>query len=79
VKPLRQTLNPGGAAEGNCLGLPYDTDLVSINGVSVHFWVEGDDQQLAAAAERITRERDVVGITWSKGKPKGFWAHEDIK
>jgi hypothetical protein len=25
-------------AEGLCDGIPYDTDLVSINGVAIHFW-----------------------------------------
>lgn len=70
-------------AEGVCKGLPYNTDLVSINGVNAHFWVGNRTESereaaLAIAIPAIRNERDVVSVSWSEGEPAGFWAHQDI-
>lgn len=69
-------------AEGRCLGVPYNTELVSINGCSVHFWL-GDEvptEQRLAALLRCTRNnRDIVRATWSDGQPTAFWANEDMR
>lgn len=69
-------------AEGLCNGLPYTTELVSSEGVSVHFWtgdLNGDHltEALAIACDTIRRKRDVVRIQYSTGEPTGFWAHLD--
>lgn len=70
-------------AEGICKSLPYDTELVSINGVSVHFWtgsLEGAalNATLDRAIDAIVSRRDVVRVQYCSGQPAGFWAHEDI-
>lgn len=81
--PLYEEKHPTERAEGTCKGLPYNTELASINGVEVHFWT-GDlkgaelENALAAASDAIRWRRDVVGITYSAGAPAGFWAHEDV-
>lgn len=67
-------------AEGRCNGLPYNTDLVSINGCAIHFWtgagVTEKDRRLAL--HYAINARDIVYATWSLGEPAGFWAHQDI-
>lgn len=67
-------------AEGLCCGLPYDTQLASSAGVSIHFWVgETRDQGLLEKALHVARgNRDIVYATWSHGEPIGFWAHQDM-
>jgi hypothetical protein len=68
-------------AEGLCDGIPYDTDLVSINGVAIHFWY-GDrtptPEEVQPVLATARRHRDIVGCTFSAGAPTKFWAHEDI-
>ncbi len=67
-------------AEGTCLGLPYDTALTSIDGVTIHFWIkdEAAKQKLPDALKRARQERDIVGCTWCEGEPSGFWADNHI-
>lgn len=79
---IRFIVNPGGKAEGDCLGFPYNTELVNIHGCAIHFWL-GD---AAASKDRLSRleraarnERDIVRLTYSNGEPEGYWAHQDIK
>lgn len=78
---VRKTEDPGGKAEGLCEGLPYTTELVSSEGVAVHFWVgeEYDKAKVALALHKARNERDVVCASWSYGQPASFWAHSDIK
>lgn len=77
---IRLVDNPKTKAEGLCNGLPYDTQLVNINGVNIHFWVSDpyDSMQLPAALSKAINERDIVSATWSLGEPTGFWAHQNI-
>jgi hypothetical protein len=68
-------------AEGLCLETPYNTELVSINGCSIHFWLRSHtptDAELQTLLTVARRHRDIVRATWSAGDPTGFWAHEDI-
>ena len=68
-------------AEGRCLGHPYNTELASINGVSIHFWLGATDPtpELLARLEQVARRhRDIVRLTYSHGEPAGFWANQDI-
>lgn len=67
-------------AEGLCNGYPYDTQLVSIDGVCIHFWLSiHASPGLAEKLERSARrQRDIVYSTYSDGMPDGFWAHENI-
>ncbi len=66
-------------AEGRCLGSPYDTQLASIDGVVIHFWLEGQSTDLLPhLLHHAKRERDIVGATYSTGSPLGYWAHEDF-
>lgn len=67
-------------AEGRCLGLPYTTELVNINGVRIHFWCGAEfDEELISRAITVARsERDIVAVSCSLGEPSGFWAHEDL-
>lgn len=69
-----------GKAEGVCCGLPYDTELVSSAGVSIHFWCGEffDEALLETALSAARAARDVVRATASLGAPTGFWAHNDI-
>jgi hypothetical protein len=80
---LVETPVEGTKAEGHCYGLPYNTELVNSNGVSVHFWTGDREEPFArqaaeAAERRIRQNRDVVYCTYSSGYPSGFWAHQDI-
>lgn len=68
-------------AEGTCAGVPFNTELVNIDGVNVHFWIGGIDPvnvptRLAEAINVARDTRDVVSITYSDGEPTGHWAHE---
>jgi hypothetical protein len=69
------------SAEGKILGFPYDTQLVSIDGVTMHIWF-GDtpitDELLAKVKTAANNQRDVVSFTYSTGEPTKFWANEDI-
>lgn len=78
---IRQISNPNTKAEGRCNGLPYNTELVSINGVSIHFWVGSvaTHPTIDIALRKAMNHRDIVAATWSFGKPDGFWHHSDIE
>lgn len=70
-------------AEGFCSGHPYNTELASINGVSIHFWVgDVEGPPLVVLLKKLTetarRHRDIVGVTFSDGAPTGFWAKQDM-
>jgi hypothetical protein len=69
-------------AEGLCDGVPYSTELVNVDGVSIHFWL-GDsppsDERLATLVRIARSNRDVVRATWSMGQPVCFWAHQDMR
>ena len=70
-------------AEGRCCGFPYDTQLVSSAGVSIHFWVglvgpEYASEAVNNALAVARRHRDIVSVTWSPGQPTGFWANQDM-
>lgn len=60
---------------------PYDTDLISINGVNLHVWL-GDTTATPALLERLEkvgrRHRDVVRCTYCSGAPTGYWARQDM-
>lgn len=79
---IRRVACPAMKAEGHALGYPYDTELVNINGVEIHFWLRGDPPSpaLLDKLERMARRnRDVVRMTFSDGEPTGFWANQDLK
>lgn len=61
-------------AEGTCLDLPYNTELVSANGCTVHFWCGPriDEDHLKCAIALIRADRDIVGVTCPIGAPTGF-------
>ena len=71
-------------AEGTCMGFPYDTQLASSAGVSIHLWVKGNvdsphlRQSLQKALSAAMRHRDIVSATWSFGEPTKFWCNNDI-
>ncbi len=68
-------------AEGTCNGLPYDTELVCVDGVAIHFWVgptPPSPARLQALLATARQHRDIVGATYSLGSPVGFWAHATI-
>jgi len=68
-------------AEGLCCGFPYNTEIVSINGVWFHVWLghAAPTQQLLRALEiAARRQRDIVRLTYSAGQPTGFWAHQNF-
>jgi hypothetical protein len=70
-------------AEGKCVGIPYNTELASSNGVSIHFWMGNlNDKEAKALAEKALmiarRNRDVVSASWSHGDPTSFWANQDM-
>ena len=72
----RKIKNPGGTPEGLIGGVPYNTDLVNINGCRIHFWL-GDMATLDRARhlrQAAERQRDIVSCTYSGGQPDGFWA-----
>lgn len=77
---ITQIETPDCKAEGTCGGFPYNTELVSSQGVHIHFWVgnERDDEKIKLALHKARGARDVVKATWSFGQPLGFWAKEDI-
>jgi hypothetical protein len=60
---------------------PYDTQLVSIDGVDLHVWL-GDIKPTPELLKKIERraknQRDVVRLTYSSGKPIGFWADNNF-
>lgn len=68
-------------AEGRCDGVPYNTELVNINGVSIHFWF-GDETPSTERVESVLSlarsHRDIVRAQWSPGEPTSFWAQADI-
>lgn len=68
-------------AEGTIGGFPYNTKLVSSQGVHFHIWI-GDVELPEGLLEALTRtasnHRDVVRMTYSNGQPTGFWAHENF-
>ncbi len=78
---IRKIENPKGKAEGLCNGMPYNTDICSSAGCSIHFWTGLDDSEVAreAALRRAQNARDVIYATWSFGLPDGFWASQDIR
>lgn len=67
-------------AEGVCCGLPYNTELASSAGCSIHFWCGEafDGDLLQEALGKARRDRDIVSASASLGQPAGFWAHQDI-
>jgi hypothetical protein len=67
-------------AEGYCNGLPYNTELASSAGCSIHFWVGLDttSADLNMALHKARCARDIVSATYSIGSPAGFWADQDI-
>lgn len=80
---IRKTDCLDSKAEGRCVGYPYDTELASSAGVSIHFWMGDLDEKTAATeAEKALgvamRDRDIVYARWSPGEPAGFWAHHDM-
>lgn len=79
IRKLSEPLND--KAEGYCDGFPYATELASIDGVSIHFWVGAQsvtEEQLQAALKKARRARDIVSASWSEGMPTAFWAQQDI-
>src|SRR5664279_5553481 len=66
-------------AEGLCCGLPYSTELASVNGCSIHFWCGDaiDNDLLERALGKARSERDIVCAQASLGQPTGFWAHQE--
>lgn len=78
----REIARPVDKAEGLCCGVPYDTQLVSSDGVAVHFWLTFVSSAALTHLERCIRvvrnHRDVVAVTYSAGEPTGFWARSDI-
>lgn len=73
-------------AEGVCGGFPYDTQLVSADGVQVIFWTgehEPSNPTVYAMLQRALRaiqdDRDVVSAVACKGAPISYWNHADIE
>jgi hypothetical protein len=57
--------------------IPYDTDVYSAEGCSIHLWMgeNGHDKSLMLEAVRIAhRHRDIVRVTYSVGNPTGYWS-----
>lgn len=77
---------PDDRAEGTILAsefraFPYNTELVSSQGVCFHVWLgeyKPTKELLDSLRRRACNQRDVVYMTYSDGKPTGFWAHEDF-
>jgi hypothetical protein len=72
-------------AEGDCLGFPYNTELVSPEGVSILFWLgdhDRDDPRTGELLDRALleaiRNRRIVRAACCPGSPSGYWAHQDI-
>lgn len=68
-------------AEGDCKGLPYTTEITSSEGATAHFWLgeELDLNALREAAHRLSEERDIIGVTYSLGRPTGYWAYSHVE
>jgi hypothetical protein len=81
--PRLVTNDPDLKAEGDILlddgtRIAYNTELVSCEGVSVHYWI-GDREPTDALFTEIVgvarQTRDVVGRgTYSTGEPARYWA-----
>ena len=78
---------PDAKAEGDIIHpdlpepIPYDTDVISPDGVHIHLWMGKHDQDGAARslAVRVARYcRDIVSVSYSIGKPTGYWAHQNL-
>ena len=68
-------------AEGTCCDVPYDTEIASSEGCTIHFWLgtrEPTDKLLSQLEAIATLHRDVIGIYYSEGEPTGYWAHADF-
>ena len=72
-------------AEGDCLGLPYNTEIISSQGCEVLFWLGERDPKapetkaLLERAIRIARYwRDVVRVIACPGQPTGYWARDNM-
>ncbi|MPR09279.1 hypothetical protein [Microvirga tunisiensis] len=67
-------------AEGLCDGVPYNTELANINGVSIHFWLgDKDASLLPGLIDTAQRHRDIVYATYSiSDAPPAFWTHNDM-
>jgi hypothetical protein len=81
MPPRRRVEWLAAKAEGQCNDVPYDTELVNSNGVSIHFWLgdrEPTDELLDDLSRRACNRRDIVRIQFSEGQPTGFWAHSDF-
>ena len=67
-------------AEGDCLGIPYATDLVYKDGCRACFWygTEYDETRLQKALEALHRTQDVGYVIASPGAPRGYSTHQDI-
>jgi hypothetical protein len=72
-------------AEGDCLGFPYNTELVSSQGVGILFWLgdrdrsdPGTEELLERALLEAIRNRNIVRASCCPGSPSGYWAHQDI-
>jgi len=78
VRRLEETLDD--RAEGLCCGLPYNTELASSAGCSIHFWCgeSFDENLLQKALVKARHNRDIVCALASLGQPTSFWAHQDI-
>lgn len=69
-------------AEGDCCGIPYNTELAGPDGVHIHFWLGDQTPESARLSEALAAaqaHRDVVRASWSPGKPRNYWAHSDIR
>lgn len=72
-------------AEGDCLGFPYNTELVSSEGVSILFWLGDRDRSDPRTEELLQRtlleairNRNIVRASCCPGLPSGYWAHQNI-
>lgn len=77
---MRNIPCPKRKAEGMCEGFPYDTELASIDGVVIHFWLGNVPSKTLAKKllKEAKRHRDIVGMTYSDGMPTGFWAANNL-
>lgn len=73
-------------AEGDCIDFPYNTELVSSQGVSILFWLGDNDpkqNEVKTALERALRvarnNRDVVCAIACPGNPLSYWAHNNMQ
>ena len=82
---IENTKDAADKAEGDCLGFPYNTELVSSEGVSILFWLgdrnrsdPGTEELLQRALLQAIRIRNIVRASCCPGSPSGYWAHQDI-